>query len=105
MQTFQVLSILAFLHSGFSAHVLVFTYPVPSRTILEIFIFLLEPLYNSSKLHGNLFSTGAAFRIRTVPPVLLLYPSDPPKNSAKISSASRELNLNPLLSLGEDGSN
>lgn len=102
------------------------TYPLASRISLEIFIFLVVPLYNSSRLHGSLFSMGAAFRGCDAPspappkedpkksslnipirpgnldPALAL-PAPPPippngvenpKNSAKISSALRGLNLN-----------
>uniref|UniRef100_A0A7C9EUB1 Uncharacterized protein n=1 Tax=Opuntia streptacantha TaxID=393608 RepID=A0A7C9EUB1_OPUST len=83
--------------------------PESSDRILEIFIFLLEPLYNSSKVHANLFSTGAAFFPVAVGRLLLplfplrkftlsdlgdlplsLPPSLPksPKKSSNISSAS-----------------
>lgn len=37
-------------------------YPVVSETSLDIFIFLVVPLYKSSRLQGNLFSIGAALR-------------------------------------------
>lgn len=37
-------------------------YPVVSETSLDIFIFLVVPLYKSSRLQGNLFSIGGALR-------------------------------------------
>ena len=88
------------------------TYPFVSTTVLEIFIFLVEPEYSSSRLQGNLLSTAGGFfgvrfslygRKSLLPDENLEDlpgPADPnpkgvlPKNSAKISSAF--LGLNPF---------
>lgn len=37
------------------------TYPLESETSLEIFIFLVVPLYKSSRVQGNVLSIGGAF--------------------------------------------
>lgn len=63
-------------------------YPFGSTTCLEIFIFLVDPVYNSSRSQGNILSTGGGFLSPSPYPKGLV-----PKNSANMSSAFRGLNL------------
>ncbi|KAK8709103.1 hypothetical protein V6N13_060133 [Hibiscus sabdariffa] len=80
------------------------SYPEALTTVLEIFIFLVDPVYNSSWLQGNLLSTGGGFLYSNElnppsfppsewnrPDPSVLDDSNPkglfPKNSANMSSA------------------
>lgn len=68
-----------------------------SVTCLEIFIFLVVPLYNSSRLHGNCLSIGGALREGCRDMELPTLSPSPPPNDAKISSPKTlDENLCPL---------
>ena len=61
-----------------------YTYPLASTVFLEIFIFLVDPVYNSSKEQGSLDSTGSGFFSTFPRPVLydrklLSFALNPPK--------------------------
>jgi len=55
------------------------TYPLASTISLEIFIFLVVPLYSSSRLHDSFRSIASAFTTRQ--PVCMPCPSGPPPNA------------------------
>jgi hypothetical protein len=63
------------------------TYPLASAISLEIFIFLVVPLYNSSRLHGSVLSIGAAFICLFM--FIFIGPSAPPKAELKKSSPNK----------------